>query len=704
MSHNPPLFKMSYIDQRPTAVMDTECYHNYWSIGFRDVTGNKVAHFEKWNDGPLNREGIAKIFRNWRVVNFNGNSYDTPMIALAMSGASNAVLKKGNDALIPGKGLRGMRPKDFYNYFNIRSLPKYVDQIDLMEVSPGSPGKPSLKMYAGRLHSKRMQDLPFHHDEIIDADMRAVLRDYRDNDLDVTKDLYIELKSQIELRAKMSDQYGVDLRSKSDAQVAEAVIRAEIKRITGKEIWSPDIVPGRFRYVAPAYIKFKTPEMQAMFAQLNGSDFKIDQGGRVHEPEFLKGLKMTLGDSTYTMGIGGLHSKEKASWHIADDDFVLLDRDVTSYYPSIILLLGLFPKHIGRVFLKVLKKIFDRRLDAKARAAAAEEAGDMLTARGFADIAETLKIVLNGCFGKFGSPFSALFAPDLMIQVTLTGQLSVLMLIEELVVRAFGVVSANTDGFVTKVPVERRDEFNALLMEWEWDTGLQTEETSYQWLYSANVNNYIALDTKGKVKRKGKAATPAGPGLKGASGLKKNPRAEICIEAVIALVKDNVPISDTITYCEDIRKFVCVTRADDPGAMKDDVPIGKAIRFYYSTATQTAIYRMGNGNMVPDSMGAMPCQELPEEFPDDINYDWYIREAHAILQDYGVDVIDPNMAGRTGLFTGRLADQKTYHSVRAPRGEAVCGKRPASMRDAWVEEKVNKQYRFCSKCVKGGDF
>lgn len=703
MSHNPPPFKMSYIDQRPTAVMDTECYINYWSIGFRDVAGNRIKHFEKWNDGPLNTAGIAKIMRQWRIITFNGNGYDSQMLAMAMSGASNAMLKKANDALIPGSGLRGMSPKQFYEYFKVRRLPAYCDQIDLQEVSPGSPGMPSLKLYAGRLHSRRMQELPFDHTSVIDADMRTVLEDYRDNDLDVTRDLYLELKPQIEIRARMSDQYKTDLRSKSDAQTAEAVIRTEIERITGKKIWSPDIVPGKFRYKVPEYIKFKTPELQALVRNLETHDFRIDQGGRVHEPEFLKKQPITLGDSTYTIGIGGLHSKEKASWHVADENFILLDRDVTSYYPSIILLLGLFPKHLGRVFLKVLRKIFDRRVDAKERARLAEIAGDMVAARGFADIAETLKIVLNGCFGKFGSPFSCLFAPDLMIQVTVTGQLSVLMLIEELVLRRFGVISANTDGFVTKVAVERRDEFNALLMEWEWDTGLQTEETQYKWLYSANVNNYIALDVKDKVKRKGKSATPAGPGLKGASGMKKNPHAEICIEAVVAYVKDGTPMADTVHYCEDIKKFLCVTRCKAPGAEKDGVRIAKDFRFYYSTETKTAIHKVENGHVVPGTMGAVPCMQLPDEFPEDIDYDWYIRECYAILEGYGVDVIDPKLAGRTGLFTGRLEDQKTYHSVRLPSGVAVCGKKPASMRETWIEEKVNREYRFCTKCVKGGD-
>lgn len=314
---------------------------------------------------------------------------------------------------------------------------------------------------------------------------------------------------------------------------------------------------------------------------------------------------------------------------------------------------------------------------------------------------EAQKIQLNGSFGKFGSPYSVLYSPDLMIQTTVTGQLAVLMLIEELELRGFSVVSANTDGFVTSVPHERRDEFNALMIEWEWATGFYTEETEYKALYSRDVNNYISFTTSGKVKAKG-AFAPAGPGQKGAAGMKKNPACEITIDAVVAYLKDGTLLEDTIHDCEDIRKFVTIQRVTG-GAEKDGEYLGKAIRWYYSTDTKTPITRKMNGNLVPSSMGAMPCLELPDELPDDIDYDWYIRESVAILQDIGIEVVDPALAGRTGTFTGLLKDQKTYHTVKLPSGIAVCGKKPASIRESWKASKtIPTGYRMCSKCVKGG--
>lgn len=681
--------------------MDTECYRNYWSIGFRDVTGKRVVRIRKYNDSPLDTQRIAKIFKSWRIISFNGLNYDMQMIAAAMAGKTNSELKDLSDAIIKG----GVRPWKFYETFNIPKLPSFIDHVDLWEVSPGSPGKPSLKIYAGRLHSKRMQELPFPHDTVLDDDQVVILEGYHDNDLDVTNDFWFELEPQVKLRAQLSDEYGVDLRSKSDAQVAEAVMKAEIERLTGKKLWKPDWKPTTFPYVPPPYIKFKTSEMQSMLNRISGAQFLLHADGKVYEPEFLKKMPMQIGDGIYTMGIGGIHTKEKASWHRSDGTFLILDRDVTSYYPSIILLLGLFPKHIGLPFIKILRKLFDKRITAKQAAKDCEAALDELRARGFADIAETLKIVLNGLFGKFGSQHSVVFAPHLMVATTITGQLSVLMLVEELYLRGFKVVSANTDGFVTLVPIERRDEFNAVMMEWEWDTGLMTEETEYQWLYSANVNNYVALDKKGKIKRKGRAATPAGPGQKGASGMKKNPATEICIEAVVAFLKDGSSIEDTVHYCEDIRKFVAVGQVNEGGCNDQNGDfVGSAIRWYYAKGVTGPFTRVSNGNSVARTTGAKECLTLPDALPDDLDHDWYVREAYAIMQDYGVEVQDPIFVGRKGFMTAILEDQKTYHTIDVSNGVALCGKEAKSIRDSWIEaKKINPAFRMCSKCVKLGD-
>lgn len=315
--------------------------------------------------------------------------------------------------------------------------------------------------------------------------------------------------------------------------------------------------------------------------------------------------------------------------------------------------------------------------------------------------AESKKTVLNGCYGKLGSPFSIFFSPNLMIQVTLTGQLAILMLIERLELAGIHVISANTDGIISRVPRDKRALFNAIFFDWECDTGYATEETEYISVHSQSVNSYIALK-QGKngeidAKLKGPFA-PSGPGLPGASGQKKNPNMDVCSDAVVAYLKAGTPLEDTIRGCTDPRRFVVVRRvaggAYDQWANK----IGKALRWYYATGVSDGFTYVKTGNAVPESIGAKLMMELPETLPADVDYDYYIREAYATLEDLGVVAIDPKLRGRTGTLVARLPDQKTYHYVDTSTGVALCGKRRASIRESWVELASAPERGMCGKC------
>lgn len=664
--------------------MDTECYVNYWSIAFECVDSGRRRLFEMYDGCELDRAGIAKILRNWRVVTFNGRNYDVPMLCLAMrEDTTNGQLKKASDSII----LSDLRSYQFEELYGV-SAPQWLDHIDLMEVNPGAAAKPSLKLMMGRLHSRKMQDLPFAPDVRIDETKRTMLRTYVFNDTSGTIDLYREMKPQLDLRAQMSVEYGVDLRSKSDAQIAEAVIKAEVERITGKRIYKPDVRPGVFNYIPPRWVRFETQDMRELLHTVKNTKFVIQQNGQVRMPAELEGRNIEIGNSIYRMGIGGLHSQESCMSHFANDEFRLEDNDVTGYYPSLIINNNYAPPHIGEAFMTVYKSIRERRNKAKRM--------------GNKTVAEALKIVGNGSFGKLGSPFSVLYSPNLMIQTTVTGQLAILMLIERVELAGFSVVSANTDGFVTLIDRERYDVFRAVVIEWEWETSLGTENKGYRSLHSRDVNSYLAVDDDGKVKRKG-AFAESGPGMPAAMGMKKNPDADIAVEAVIAYITDSVPVEETIQACTDIRKFVVVRRVNG-GAEKDGQFIGKALRWYYSTEESGHLVICNSGNAVPMSQGARPLMDLTDDFPDDIDYDWYVREAYAVMYDIGLKVIDPDLIGRTGTTLARMPDQKTIHTVSLPDGVALCGKRQKDMRQKWVEYKaVPEGLRHCTKCKKASE-
>jgi hypothetical protein len=586
---------------KPALIFDVETFGNYFLAGFLHVETGKYLAVESRDDSPLDVEQLRRILRKHQLVTFNGSHFDLPMTAYALKGATCAQIKLAAGMIIH-RNLQAWQFEDMYGC----KVPK-VDHIDLIEVAPGVA---SLKIYGGRMHCQRMQDLPFDHDDKLTSDQMDQVLEYNRNDLLTTLELYRRLLPQIQLREQMSEQYGIDLRSKSDAQIAEAVIVAEIERLAAKKIERLDVDAGTVvRFQVPSFIRFQSAMLQDKLAEIAAAEFVVRDNGSIVEPPCLHGQAVDIGAGRYRLGIGGLHSSEQSQAIEADDEYVLVDRDVASYYPNIILKLGLAPANMGAAFTRVYQGIVDRRLAAK-------RAGDRVTA-------DVLKIVVNGSFGKFGSKYSKLYSPQLLIQVTITGQLALLMLIEALEQSGIQVVSANTDGIVIRA--KNQYQVEQIIADWEQRTGFETEETAYSAIYSRDVNNYIAIKPDCGHKVKGAYAS---------ASLAKNPATEICVQAAIAWLKHGTSIEQTVRTCRDIRQFVCI-RTVKGGAVKGGQRLGRAVRWYYALGVEGTINYQVNGYKVPSTDGARPLMDLPAEFPDDVNVDFYIRQTQSILEEIG---------------------------------------------------------------------
>lgn len=241
-----------------------------------------------------------------------------------------------------------------------------------------------------------------------------------------------------------------------------------------------------------------------------------------------------------------------------------------------------------------------------------------------------MKTLLNGTFGKLGSKWSIFYAPSEFIQVTVGGQLSLLMLIEMLEICGISVVSANTDGLVIKCRRDMEWLRNQIVKWWETITGFETEAVNYRAICSRDVNNYIAIGVDGKVKRKGTYAPPIPVATSW-----PNPTGEICQDALVEYLTKGTPISTTIGTCTDIRKFVHIRRVKGGGEWNGEF-LGKAVRWYFATGQTAPILYISNGNKVANSDGCRPLMELPDSLPTDIDYARYEADARAMLADLGV--------------------------------------------------------------------
>jgi DNA polymerase elongation subunit (family B) len=592
-----------------TLVFDCECYINYFIVAFKCHATKRVVYFEDCEGIIINTKKLEWVIHNFCIVGFNSIGYDLPLVAMAMQGHRAETLKYASNQII----LANRRQSDLEKEFEV--VIPHVNHIDLIEVAPL---RASLKLYGGRLHTARMQELPIPHDRPLTQLEAKVVKLYCINDLDITGDLLTNLKPHLDLRTQMSYEYRQDLRSKSDAQIAEAVISTELRKINGWFPKKPKIEPGTvYYYQVPQFIQYQSPELQQVLEIVRRAKMIVSDSGSVEMPPEISKLKIKIGDTTYKMGIGGLHSSESCIAHRADDNNFLIDKDVASYYPAIILNLELYPKHLGKNFLRVYRDIVNRRLKAKRE--------------GNKVINESLKITINGSFGKLGNKYSSLYSPDLLIQVTMTGQLALLLLIEMLEYVGISVLSANTDGVLIRCPKDRYNYMEAQVIHWQRVTGFETEETRYNAIYCRDVNNYIAVKENGECKMKG---TYTEKGSSGNTVLSKNPEAQICNDAVVAFLSKGTLIEETITACQDVRRFITIRQVKG-GAEKSGVYLGKAVRWYYSTEAKGQIDYVTNGNKVPNSDNAMPAMDLPKECPKDLDRDYYINKAKEILNEIG---------------------------------------------------------------------
>jgi len=585
--------------------IDVEIYKNYFLLSGKHLFTGKYKRFEFYDGHPPDLAGISKLMRHTTTVSFNGNNFDLILIAALLDGASVGALKKLCDRIIKGRSPGWVVAKN--SGINTH---RGWDHIDLFEVAPG---RVSLKVYAARLGSPNLQDLPIEPNALLDADDRAVVLHYCDNCLDETERLYSELEPQVALRETMSAQYGMDLRSKSDAQIAETIITSELAALTGCQVKRPNTDCDLFQYQPPGIVAFSTPSLQAMFNRILATDFTLGSNGAVRIPDWLKQTKIVIGSTSYQMGIGGLHSCEKAQ-HLVAGDRVLCELDVASYYPNIILQQQLAPGSMGKPFLEVYQSIVDRRMRAKRE-------GDTVTAH-------TLKIAVNGSFGKLGSKYSKLYAPELLIQTTITGQLCLLMLIERLEAQGVAIRSANTDGVVCHYPHALERAVDEVTFNWMLDTSFDLERTDYAALASRDVNNYIAVKPDGSMK---------GKGIFASTGIAKNPDRAIIPHAVAEYVSRGTPVADTIRNCADPLMFVAVRRVTG-GAVWNGEKLGKAVRFYWANdATGPGGIRyVTTGNLVPKSTGGRPLMRLADFDRSSVEDGRYIAEANKLLREVGV--------------------------------------------------------------------
>jgi hypothetical protein len=355
--------------------------------------------------------------------------------------------------------------------------------------------------------------------------------DYNINDIESTSELLNRCKKDVDLRIAIEDEYGVRVLSKDGVNIGMKILTQKYLEKTGltwwdiKDLRSPmSVIP--LKDVILPFIKYDSPILQRVLEDMKNQI--VSPGRKGYENKFV------FNNLRYSVGVGGIHSVNSPEIIIPRDDEMLIDIDVASLYPSMLIEYEFYPKHLGKEFLEVYKQIKDERIEAKHN-------GDKVKN-------ETLKLALNGLSGNLQNEHNFCYSPFAVMQIRINGQLLLLMLAEKLTQIGCRIVQANTDGLFVLLKKDAYSKVNSICREWEQLTKLTLEEDRFKAMYQYAINDYFAITEDNKVKEKGMFIT--------AVKLGKGLTPKIIPKAVISFFKDGIPVEDTIKNCTDIRDFL----------------------------------------------------------------------------------------------------------------------------------------------------
>lgn len=525
----------------------------------------------------------------------------------------------------------------------------WFDSFDILTMLYSNKLRVGLKEIQVTMQYKNVQEFVCDWSKPLPIEDFDSMIDYNINDIESTSALLDRCKKDIDLRLAIEDEYGVKVLSKDGVNIGMKILTHKYLEKTGltwrdiKDLRSPQAYIPLKDVILP-FIKYDSPILKSVLDEMKTQ--VVSPGRKGYEKNFV------FGGLRYTVGVGGIHSKNDPEIIIPAEDEMLIDIDVASLYPSMLIEYGFYPKHLGPEFLEVYSQIRSERIEAKHN-------GDKIKD-------STLKLALNGLSGNLQNEHNFCYSTFAAMQIRINGQLLLLMLAEKLVELGCRIVQANTDGLFVLLKKSIYDKVNNVCREWEQLTKLTLEEDRFEAMYQYAINDYIAVkegytDIRDRflageqivqkkktgelyksieqiqddyIKQKGMFITKVQLG--------KGLTPKIIPEAVIKYFVDGIPVEDTIKGCKDIKKFLMAEKTGkqwNVEYMKEDIQ--RTNRFYASTngGYLWKWKQVGNAERQYQNMLAASGVTLLNKFDDKpiedrkINYRYYLRECYKIIED-----------------------------------------------------------------------
>lgn len=499
-----------------------------------------------------------------RMVGFNNLGFDYPVIHDLLSVREKAVTVGGKAVAVRAykKAMELIGSEEKFAHI-VRTADEYVPQIDLYRIHhfDNKARSTSLKMLQFNMRSDTIEDLPFDVGTALTDDQIDTLLAYNAHDVWRTLDFYDASKKALVFREELTRKYGRNFLNHNDTKIGKDYFimrleeelpgscysydkkgRRSINQTKRKHIVIKDCLFDYYDFHRPEFqavydwfAKQKITETKGVFSEIDEADLgdvaqyaqlytkrkkfprvpsfeDIDDFKQQHPLGWTEQVELKAkkkGETLYShwmcwkeadnlnvivdgfrfdFGTGGIHGSLENAVVESDDDYIIVDADVASMYPNIAIANRIYPEHLSEKFCDIYEDVYNQR-----KSYAKETAENAM-----------LKLALNGVYGDSNSQYSPFYDPKYTMSITINGQLSLCLLAEKLLkIRGLSLIQVNTDGITVKLPRKYKRWYDTTCAQWQEQVGLQLEFAEYSKMFIRDCNNYLAVYTNGKVKRKG---------------------------------------------------------------------------------------------------------------------------------------------------------------------------------------------------------
>ena len=603
-------------------IYDIETFPNVFTLALEHANAPIKWSFEisDWRNDSRDIIDFLQYLKdtNARMVGFNNLGFDYPVLhTLIRMGRSDA-----NTLYQKAMAIINSQDEDGSKWMHqVNPSDRFVEQIDLFKIHhfDNKARATSLKVLEFNMRSDSIEDLPFPVGTVLNQQQTEVLHRYNKHDVDQTKKFYHQTLDMIQFREELTRKYDRDFMNHNDTKIGKDyfVMKLEEAGVACYDFGPKGRTPRQTKRpvihlkdaILP-WINFEHPEFNRVMNWLKAQTITETKG-------VFTDLTATVNGFTFVFGLGGIHGSVESEVIESDGEYVIVDLDVTSYYPNLAITNGFHPAHLGKEFVSIYKHLFEQRKQYPKKSA--ESA--------------MLKLALNGVYGDSNNRFSVFYDPLYTMTITLNGQLLLCLLAEGLMlIPGLRLIQVNTDGLTVRVPRQHKMLVDLARAAWQERTGLNLEEAVYKRMSIRDVNSYLAEYEDGTVKRKGAYEYNVG-WHQNAGGL-------VIPKVAEKVLVEGAPIRETVEQWPEIMDFMLrakVPRSSHFAIERDGVTsqLQNTTRYYIAKdggrlfkwmpplAKNPGQWRKIG---VESGWGVQVCNDIKDAGKLPVDFDYYIQE------------------------------------------------------------------------------